>query len=109
MIDKLNERLKIEKSTAYTDKAGNHRNAWEDCFSCFTYASTYESQESGDEVKQENRSVVFTVRWCRETAAVTSTGYRIQFRGDVFNILSVDPMNYQKKEIRLHCRKAERS
>ena len=51
---------------------------------------------------------MFTVRWCRETAAVTSTGYRIRFRGDVFNILSVDPMNYQKKEIKLHCRKAER-
>ena len=71
MIDKLNERLTIEKSKAFTDKAGNHRNTWEDYFSCFTYASTYESQESGDEVKQENRSVVFTVRWCRETAAVT--------------------------------------
>ena len=109
MIDKLNERLTIEKSKAYTDKAGNHRNTWEEYLTCFTYASTYEAQESGDEVRQENRSIVFTVRWCRETATVTSTGYRIQFRGDVFNILSVDPMNYQKKEIRLHCRKAERS
>ena len=108
MIDKLNERLTIEKSKAYTDKAGNHRNTWEEYLTCFTYAFTYEAQESGDEVRQENRSVVFTVRWCRETAAVTSTGYRIRFRGDVFNILSVDPMNYQKKEIRLHCRKAER-
>ena len=105
MIDKMNERLTIEKSKAYTDKAGNHRNAWEDCFSCFTYASTYELQESGDEVKQENRSVVFTVRWCRETAAVTSTGYRIRFRGEVYSILSVDPMNYQKQGIKLHCRK----
>lgn len=28
MIDKLNERLTIEKSKAYTDKAGNHRNTW---------------------------------------------------------------------------------
>ena len=92
----------------YTDKAGNHRNTWEEYLTCFTYASTYEAQESGDEVRQENRSIVFTVRWCRETAAVTSTGYRIRFRGDVFNILSVDPMNYQKKEIKLHCRKAER-
>ena len=108
MIDKLNERLTIEKSKAYTDKAGNHRNTWEEYLACFTYASTYEAQESGDEVRQENRSIVFTVRWCRETAAVTSTGYRIRFRGDVFNILSADPMNCQKKEIRLHCRKAER-
>lgn len=108
MIDKLNERLTIEKSKAVTDKAGNHRNTWENYFSCFTYASTYEAQETGNEVTEENRSVVFTVRWCRETAAVTSTGYRIQFRGDVYNILSVDPMNFQKREIKFHCRKEAR-
>ena len=72
---------------------------------CFTYASTYELQEGGDEVKQENRSVVFTVRWCRETAAVTSTGYRIRFRGEVYSILSVDPMHYQTQGIKPHCRK----
>ena len=108
MIDKLNERLTIEKSKAYTDKAGNHRNTWEDYFSCFTYASTYELQEGGDEVKQENRSVVFTVRWCRETAAVTSTGYRILFHDAVYNIRSVDRMNYQKQEIRFACRKEKR-
>ena len=40
MIDKLNERLTIEKSKAYTDKAGNHRNTWEEYLTCFTYAST---------------------------------------------------------------------
>lgn len=105
MIDKLNERLIIEKSKAFTDKVGNHRNTWEEHFSCFTYASTYEAQETGNEVAEENRSVVFTVRWCRETAAVTSTGYRIRFRGDVYNILSVDLMNFQKREVKLHCRK----
>ena len=47
MIDKLNERLTIEKSKAYTDKAGNHRNTWEDYFSCFTHASTHELQAGG--------------------------------------------------------------
>lgn len=52
--------------------------------------------------------MVFTVRWCRETAVVTSTGYRIRFRGDVYSILSVDPMNYQKQGIKLHCRKEAR-
>lgn len=109
MIDKLNERITIERSRVTADALGNRRNTWEDYFSCFSYASTYEAQESGGEVKQENRSVVFTVRWCWETAALTSTGYRIRFRGDVYNILSVDPMNYQKKEIKLHCRKEARA
>ena len=41
MIEKLNERITIEKSTVVTDKVGNHRNTWEEYFTCFAYASTY--------------------------------------------------------------------
>ena len=69
------------------DKVGNHVNTWEEYFSCYTYASTYEGKESGDEVTEENRSVTFSVRYCRETAAVTSNGYRVNFHGDLYNIL----------------------
>ena len=53
-------------------------------------------------------SVTFSVRYCRETAAVTSTGYRVHFHGDIYNILSIDPMNYQRKEIRFICRREAR-
>ena len=77
----MNERITIEKNTVVVDKIGNHVNTWEEYFSCYTYASTYEAQESGDEVTEENRSVTFSVRYCRETAAVTSTGYRVNFHG----------------------------
>ena len=45
MIEKLNERITIEKSTVVTDKVGNHRNTWEEYFTCFAYASTYQAQE----------------------------------------------------------------
>jgi SPP1 family predicted phage head-tail adaptor len=107
-IARMNERITIEKNSVVVDKIGNHISQWTDFFSCYTYASTYEADESGDEVVNENRSVVFSVRWCRETAAVTSTGFRIRFHGDVYNIGSVDPMNYQRKEIKFHCRKEAR-
>ena len=104
MIEKLNERITIEKSTVVTDKVGNHRNTWEEYFTCFAYASTYQAQEEEDEVTAEQKSVVFTVRWCSETRGLTSTGYRIRFREQLYNIESVDPMNYQKKILKIHCR-----
>ena len=53
MIEKLNERITIEKSTVVTDKVGNHRNTWEEYFTCFAYASTYQAQEEEDEVTAE--------------------------------------------------------
>ena len=104
----MNERITIQKNTTVVEAIGNHNNRWEDYFSCFTYASTYEAQESGDEVKEENRSVTFSVRYCRETAAVTSTGYRVNFHGNIYNILSIDPMYYQRKVIRFICRREAR-
>ena len=105
----MNERITIEKSTVTVDKVGNHLNCWEPFFSCYAYASTYEAKESGDEVKEENRSVKFSVRYCHETAAVTSTGFRIRFHDEVYNIEAVDPMNYNRKEIRFQCRREARA
>ena len=104
LIEKLNERITIEKSTVVTDKVGNHRNTWEEYFTCFAYASTYQAQEEEGEVTAEQKSVVFTVRWCSETRGLTSTGFRIRFREQLYNIESVDPMNYQKKILKIHCR-----
>ena len=104
MIEKLNERITIEKSTVVTDKVGNHRNTWEEYFTCFAYASTYQAQEEEGEVTAEQKSVVFTARWCSETRGLTSTGFRIRFREQLYNIESVDPMNYQKKILKIHCR-----
>lgn len=48
--------------------------------------------------------VMFTVRWCSEVNKLTSTGFRVLFRGELYDITSVDPMNYGKKTIKLHCR-----
>ena len=100
MIEKLNERITIEKSTVVTDKVGNHRNTWEEYFTSFAYASTYQTQEEEGEVTAEQKSVVFTVRWCSETRGLTSTGFREQ----LYNIESIDPMNFQKKTLKIHCR-----
>lgn len=104
MIDKLNERITIQQSKHMTDKVGNHRNAWVDYYTCFAYASTFEAQEDEGEVTAEQKSVVFTVRWCSEANKLTSTGFRVLFRGELYDITSVDPMNYGKKTIKLHCR-----
>ena len=107
-ISKLNERITIEKNAVVTDAIGNHKNTWTPYFSCYAYASTYQAEEKESEVSSEERSVTFTVRWCSETAAVTSTGFRVRFRGEVYDIESVDLMNYRKKEIRFKCRREPR-
>ena len=103
-ISKLNERITIEKNAVVTDAIGNHKNTWTHYFSCYAYASTYQAEEKESEVSSEERSVTFTVRWCSETRGLTSTGYRIRFREQLYDIESIDPMNFQKKTLKIHCR-----
>lgn len=96
----MNERVTFQKNSVVADTIGNHKNVWTDYFSCYTYASTYEKAESVNEVTTEEQGVTFCCRYCPELACVSSTGYRILFHGEVYNIRSVDLMNYQRKELK---------
>lgn len=96
----MNERITFQKNSVAVDEVGNHRNVWEDYFSCFAYASTFQAAENAGEVTAEERSVTFCCRYCSELACVSSTGYRILFHGEIYNIHSVDLMNYQRKELK---------
>ena len=107
-IARKNERITFQRNETYSDKYKNRLQRWTDYFTCSAYANTYTAQENGDKVTSEERSVSFETRWCPELAVVTSTGFRILFHEETYNILSVDPMNYQKESIRFMCRKEKR-
>lgn len=92
----MNERITFQKNSVVADAIGNHRNVWADYFSCYTY----EKAETAGEVTTEERGVTFCCRYCPELACVSSTGYRILFHGEIYNIQSVDRMNYQRKELK---------
>ena len=107
-ISLMNERITFEKNSVVKDKVGNHRNVWEEYFSCFCYAGSSgykqkESEEAG--VIQSEDTLVFSVRYCSELAGITTTNFRIRFHGDVYNIQSIDHMNYQKKSLKITAKK----
>ena len=107
-IARKNSRITFQKNAIIVDKYKNHINTWYDYFTCFAYANTYTAQETGDEVTYEERSINFEARYCPELAIVTSTNYRVLFNGEVYNILSVDSVNYQNKTIKFMCHKEKR-
>ena len=104
-IARFNERITVQRCTVRMDRYGNHIAEWEDHFSCAAYASTYSREEKGDVVTVEERTVSFETRYCSELSGITSTGYRVVFHGDIYDIVSVDMMNYQRRTVRLVCRK----
>lgn len=105
----LNERIKFQKQTASTDAKGNHTNAWADYYSCFaTIGGEGGGEQAAAGMIVEHSDVSFTVRYCTETMAVTSTGYRIVWRGDIYDIIAPDHANMKKKSLKFRCKKVLR-
>ena len=85
-ISGLRVRITIQKNETVTDKYGNHKTAWTDFFSCWATVGTGAGAEKAGVVVNPEESTDFTVRYCSETAQVTSTKYRILAEGKTWNI-----------------------
>ena len=60
------------------------------------------------EHREEDSDLAFTIRWCRKAAEIDVTGYRVVFHGELYNITSVDHMNYKKKSLKFRWQKVRR-
>ena len=108
-IAALNERVMIQVNTVVTDKYGNHKNTWEDFFSCYATISGENGKEQaivGETVEATDMNV--TVRYCTQTASVRSTTHRFLFRNEIYDIVAVDHLNYKKHGIKFRCQKVRR-
>ena len=108
-ISLLNVKVTFQKNSVVADDIGNRRNVWEDYYTCHATVSG----EGGNEKAAAGLTVVdsdiaFTIRFCKRAAEVTADGFRIRFDGEVYNIVSVDHMNYRKKALKFRCEKARR-
>ena len=110
----FNEKIVIQKNSVVVDEIGNHANAWVDYYSC--HATISGSSGGGQEGSEKNDAgqtldvsdLAFSVRYCAKAAAVDVTGYRIIFHDEIYDIISVDHMNFKKKLLKFKCRKARR-
>lgn len=84
-------------------------NAWKDYYTCYATVSAEAGKESTDAgLVVDDSKIDFTIRYCKKAAALTSTGYRIQFGNELYDILAVDHMNFKRKCIKLSCQKVRR-
>ena len=103
-IGLLNLRIQIQKNAVISDAIGNRKNTWTDYFSCYATIGG----ESGTEIYRageilESTDLTFTVRYSSETAAVTPSGYRIVYGGELYNIIAVDHQNNKRNKSGYAC------
>lgn len=111
-VSLLNVRITFQKNAVAVDDIGNHKNTWIDYYSCHATVSGEAGNQSSETdvagTVADESGISFTVRYCKKVAAVDSTGYRVVFGGELYDILAIDHMNYKKKCIKFKCRKARR-
>lgn len=105
-IAAMNKKVDFLKLTVVTDRFGNHKNVWQ---KEFTMSATI-GGESGTEANDVGQTIpkdsfFVTVRYCQKTAAVTTDGYRIQLDEVLYNISSIDHLNYKKHALKFICKK----
>ena len=105
----MNEKVIFQKCSVVKDGIANHRNEWTEDSCCFAtiggegLASSREAETAGTVVEDVGMTV--TVRYCKKTAGIRSVTHRILFRDQVYDIVSVDHLNYKKKCLKFTCRK----
>jgi len=105
----LNVRISMQKNTVVVDAIGNHKNKWLDWYSCYATVSGEGGKESTDAgLVVDDSKMDFTIRWCKRASEITSTGYRVEFNGELYDILAVDHMNFKRKSVKLSCQKVRR-
>lgn len=102
----MNVRITFQKNEVVTDKIGNHKNAWSDFYSCYaTVGGEGGSEKAVAGLVVEDSDISFTVRYCRALSDIDSTKCRVLFDGAVYNIVSIDHMNFKKKCLKFKCEK----
>lgn len=105
----MNERVLFQRCEAVSDKIGNRRNVWAAYFSCFSTISDSQGKSSGEEYAAgqttDYADISFTVRFCKKMSVVTSTGYRVLWRGEIYNIVKIDHLNMKKHALKFRCEK----
>lgn len=105
----LNVKIVFQKNEVVVDAIGNHTSKWVDDYSCYaTVSGEGGSEKAVAGLIVEDYDLAFTVRYCKKAAEVTVDGYRIKFGDALYNIVSIDHMNYKKKAMKFKCEKVRR-
>ena len=105
----LNVKIEIQKNAVITDKYGNHKNEWEPYLFCYaTVSGETPQQDTEVGLVIDDSRVDFTIRWFAASSVITSTGYRVVYQDEIYDILGVNHMNCKNKAIKLLCRKVRR-
>ena len=108
-ISDLNRKITFQNKDVEVDEIGNHKSVWMDYLTTSTYISF---QGKGEEIflgmEVDRSDISFTVRFQNRLKKINTSEYRILFDDEMYNIISIDFMNYKNRLIKFRSRKVSR-
>ena len=108
-ISDLNRKIIFQNKDIEVDEIGNYKSIWLDYLTTSSYISF---QGKGEEVflgmEVDRSDISFTVRFQNRLKNINTSEYRILFEDEMYNIISIDFMNYKNRLIKFRCRKVSR-
>ena len=109
-VGAMRQRITIQKATVTTDEIGNRKNAWTDYHTCFAYVNLScgkEYEAAGQTLPGD--TLVFTIRWCEKLADLDCSQFPILFAARIYNLITVDDVQFRHQRLKLTGERVERS
>lgn len=108
-VSLLNVKIVFQENVVTVDEIGNRMNEWTDLYSCFaTISGEGGTEKSTTGLIVKDSDISFTVRYCEIIKNIDSLKNRIVFNSELYNIVSIDHMNYKKKSVKFKCERVRR-
>ena len=105
----LKNKITIQKKAAVADDIGKISEIWSDFMAVHAYANRLSGQELiVAAANGQQDTVTFFVRYCRALSEINSNDFRIVFMGRIFNILTVDNVQFLNVELKIRAVEEER-
>ncbi|EXG84485.1 phage head-tail adaptor, putative, SPP1 family [Clostridium sp. ASBs410] len=96
------EPITIEKSGYTEDEIGNQIQGWTEYYKGYAYMNNLSGSEYWEAAQmQAEKTVMFILRYHPLLGAMNTKMYRLMHRGNEFNIVSIDNVQYKNETIKI--------
>lgn len=96
------EKIIIQKQEFGSDNLGQQIEKWVDYCDCYAYANGLSGSEYWEASRANaQNTVVFTVRYSNKIAEINPVSHRIIFHGKIYNIDSVDNVQFRNDTVKI--------
>lgn len=102
------EPVTIEKSDFAEDDIGNQIPIWNEYYKGYAYMNNLSGSEYWEAAQtQAEKTIMFTMRYHPLLGAMDTKMYRLIHRGNEFNIVSIDNVQYKNETIKIRAKLKE--